>query len=116
MSRRPLVVAALSIAAVGALAILRPGLAQPLVRAIPGKAIPGVLEIKVFPTAVLDGEPIRLGPGARIRDLDNRIVTPGSVSGAHRVVYTTDAGGFIQEVWLVTEAEFRAARNARKGK
>ncbi|MFP5407043.1 MAG: hypothetical protein ACLGHY_12155 [Gammaproteobacteria bacterium] len=73
-----------------------------------------MLEIKVFPLAVLDGTPVRLGAGARIRDLENRIVTPASLSGAHRVLYTIDGAGLINEAWLATEAEFRAARNRKQ--
>lgn len=88
----------------------QPAFAQARVRAIPQKAAAGVLEMRAFPSAVLDGDPVRLGAGARIRDLDNRIVLPASLSGTHRVLYTKDGAGLINEVWLATEAEFRAAR------
>lgn len=80
-------------------------------RTIPASAVPGKLEPRVFPEALLDGRPVRLAAGARIHDRDNRIVMPASLAGAQlSVLYTTDMNGAIDRVWLPSEAELAAAK------
>jgi hypothetical protein len=68
----------------------------------------GTLRIGVFPEAVLDGQAIRLGAGARIRDEQNLIRPPATVAGDRRVAYRRGAMGEVTEVWLLTDAEYRA--------
>lgn len=91
-----------------------PARAQAL-RTIPPKAVPGIIELKNFPDAVIDGNAVRLSAGARIHDLDNRIVMPASLAGArHRVLYTRDGSGLVDRVWFATDAEFEAAQAKRR--
>jgi hypothetical protein len=95
--------------ALHALAVV-PARAQPgpaLSRAIPDGVELGRLRIGVFPEATLDGRPVRLGPGARIRDESNTIRPPSTVDGERRVAYQRGAMGELVQVWLVTDAEWR---------
>ena len=83
------------------------------VRAQTGRTLPettelGRLRIEVFPQARLDGNPVMLGAGARIRDEQNVIRPPASIDGERRVAFTRGAMGEIVEVWLLTDDEFRA--------
>lgn len=105
--------AAIAFGTLASLATPAAALAQAL-RSIPASAVPGKLEPKAFPEALLDGRPVRLSAGARIHDRDNRIVLPASLAGARlKVLYARDFNGQIDRVWLPSEAEFAAA-NARR--
>ena len=102
--RRRLAQAAL---AACALSVARAGQAQSA-RTIPEDVALGTLRIGVFPEAVLDGQAIRLGAGARIRDEQNLIRPPAMVEGDRRVAYRRGTMGEVTEVWLLTDAEHRA--------
>ncbi|MCL4183044.1 MAG: hypothetical protein KJ011_06310 [Burkholderiaceae bacterium] len=57
-----------------------------LVRSFPESARLGRLEMRIFPEAVLNDEPVRLAAGARIHDADNRIVMPSTLAGTFDVL------------------------------
>lgn len=90
-----------------------PALAQTL-RSFPERTLPGTLEIRVFPKALLDGREITMAPGARIMDTTNTIVTPASVRGPQPVRYRLDLLGQVAEAWILTPGEARAAREGAK--
>lgn len=101
--------------ATGPLAILaapRPVRAQ-IVRPFPESARPGRLEMRVFPEAMLNGEPVRLAAGARIHDADNRIVMPSTLSGTLDVLVERDLSDQVVRVWILSPAE-RTAAQARE--
>jgi hypothetical protein len=79
-----------------------------LSRAIPEGVELGRLRIGVFPEATLDGRPVQLGAGTRIRDESNMIRPPSMVEGERRVAYQRGMTGEIVQVWLVTDDEWRA--------
>jgi len=92
-------------------------------RPIPDNAEVGRLAIGVFPEATLDGKPVRLGPGARIYDEQNLIRPPSTVAGERRVAFVRGTLGELTQVWLVTDAEYKAiaeriaaARRAAQGR
>lgn len=90
-----------------AAALLMP-LAQAQVhRNFPATALRGELQITTPPEAVLNGQPARLSPGARIRGENNLLVMSGAVAGGKFVVhYTREAvSGMIQDVWILNPAE-----------
>jgi hypothetical protein len=62
---------------------------------------------RAIPEATLDGKPVRLGPGARIRDESNTIRPPSTVEGERRVAYQRGLMGEIVQVWLLTDDEWR---------
>ena len=85
--------------------------AQSPVRPFPASAKRGVLEVKVFPTILLNGETERLSPGARIRGVNNMLVMSGQLAGQRLVVnYTRDAQGMVHEVWLLNPYEAQLER------
>ncbi|MBL0422802.1 hypothetical protein JI739_20875 [Ramlibacter sp. AW1] len=87
---------------------------QTVTREAPRDVQPGRLAITLPPDALLDGQPARLSPGARIRDTRNLLVLSASLAGQeHPVVFRRDGMGLVHEVWLLTEAEY--ARLGGKG-
>ena len=66
----------------------------------------GVLRVTQPPEVLLDGQPARLAPGARIRDRNNLLVVSGALIGQDLVVrYTRDPLGLLHEVWVLTARE-----------
>jgi len=66
---------------------------------------------------------VRLGPGARIYDEQNLIRPPSTVAGERRVAFVRGTLGELTQVWLVTDAEYKAiaariaaARRAAQGR
>ena len=90
-----------------------PGLGQSL-RPLPETAQAGKLRIDVFPAARLDGAPVTLSPGARIRDHNNVIRLPVEITGERKVAYVRGTMGEVRDIWLLTDAEYAALakRNA----
>src|SRR5690606_20306378 len=59
--------------------------AQAQLRSIPEKARLATLRLGVFPDAMLNGKPVRLGPGARIYNLNNAIVVPSTLKDVSNI-------------------------------
>ncbi len=75
----------------------------------------GVLEIKVFPQAQIDGNEVLLAPGARIRNESNLLALPSSIRGAVPVRYRLDPMGQLIDAWILTAEERKIAEEeARK--
>jgi hypothetical protein len=101
LTRRALTALAASLLLASATAVL----AQ-LARPFPASALRGELLVTASPEALLNRQPVRLAPGARIRDGDNRLVLSGRVVGHKLLVhYTRDLQGNLLEVWVLTAAE-----------
>ena len=76
---------------------------------ISAKAQRGVLRVLAPPEVLMDGQPARLAPGARIRDRNNLMVVSGALLGQELVVrYTRDPLGLVHEVWVLTASEAAA--------
>jgi len=76
---------------------------------ISAKAGRGVLRVVAPPDVLMDGQPARLAPGARIRDRNNLMVVSGALIGQDLVVrYTRDPLGLVHEVWVLTATEAAA--------
>ncbi len=87
------------------LAFVQPAQAQ-LQRNFPANALRGELRITQPPEALLNGVPVRLAPGARIRDTRNMLAMSGALAGRPMVVnYTLDTLGLVLDVWVLTEQE-----------
>ena len=85
--------------------------AQDLVRQFPAAAKRGTLEVTQPPNILINGQPERLSPGARIKNPNNMIVLSGSLVGqAVLVNYQRDPQGQIHEVWLLNPAEAQQKR------
>ena len=58
------------------------------------------------PEVLVNGQPTRLAPAARIRGLNNLIVMSGALMGQRAVVnYVLDPLGLVQDVWILTDVE-----------
>jgi hypothetical protein len=80
-------------------------------RNFPATALRGELLITAPPEATLNGQPVRLAPGSRIRGEDNMLQMSGALAGRKLVVhYTREANGLLFDVWVLNPAEL-ANRN-----
>ncbi len=70
------------------------------------KALRGEITMGSPPNVLLNGDPARLAPGARIRGEDNLLKMPTSLAGQRLVVqYTLDSNGQLLDVWVLTARE-----------
>jgi hypothetical protein len=84
---------------------------QPGQREFPAKALRGSLQVIAPPNVLLNGQPARLSPGARIKGPTNTLVMSGSLVGSNVLVnYVRDMQGLVHEVWILTAQEARAER------
>ena len=75
-------------------------------RLFPAQALRGVLIGSAPPDVLLNGKPARLAPGARIRNVENRFEVSGVLAGGKWVVhYTTDPGGQLLDIWILSASE-----------
>ena len=80
--------------------------AQQVARTFPSTALRGDIQFGEAPEILLNGRPMRLGPGSRIRNVGNLIVTPAPLLGQRAaVLYTVDDLGNVRDVWLLTSDE-----------
>jgi hypothetical protein len=88
-------------AAAAAIVLAAPAFAQ-VQRNFPQNALRGTIAIGEAPAIMLNGEPARLAPGARIRNQANLLETPSALLGqkfaAH---YTVDLGGLVNQAWVL---------------
>jgi len=88
-----------------ALCLSLPAAAQ-IKRPFPANALRGLLIVTQPPEALLNGEAVRLAPGARIRDAANLQQLSGTLVGQKLLVhYTLDGTGLVQAVWVLTPEE-----------
>ena len=83
--------------------------AQGIVREAPAGVRPGIIAVTPTPPLItVNGQPDRLSPGARIRDVNNLLVLSGQLAGREMyAVYKRDGAGLVHEVWLLTADEYR---------
>jgi hypothetical protein len=75
-------------------------------RNFPATALRGELVVTAPPEVLLNKQPARLAPGARIRGTDNMLVMSGAAVNQRLLVhYTLDLQGQMLEVWVLTPAE-----------
>ena len=90
------------------IACVLPAFAQQ--RPFPANALRGELAVEQPPAVLLNGQPARLAPGARIRGENNLMVVSGALAGRKWLVhYTVDPYGLLLDVWVLTPEE-RARR------
>lgn len=69
-------------------------------------ALRGELVIVAPPEARLNGSPVRLAPGARLRNAQNLLQLSGSLVEQKLLVhYTLDGQGQVKDVWILSAAE-----------
>jgi len=104
-TRRLAITAALGLFAACSLSFAQQNPMQ-TVRPFPPAAQRGVMVVTQPPELILNDKADRLSPGARIRGINNMVLMSGSLIGQKYVVnYLREAGGMVQEVWILTDAE-----------
>ena len=88
-----------------AVLLLFAGAALGQLRTIPQEAKRGQMSHLQDMIVQIDGKPVRLSPGAQIRDPDNRLVLPVSLPANSDVRYVADQSGAIHRVWILTAQE-----------
>jgi hypothetical protein len=85
-----------------------PAHTQTIRREAPKDVKPATIAISATPPIIaVDGQPDRLSPGVRIRDLNNLLVLPATLAGQTvYTVYKRDTAGLVHEVWLLTQDEY----------
>jgi hypothetical protein len=85
--------------------VVMPAIAQTS-RNFPATALRGELTVAAPPDVLLNGQPARLAPGARIRAQNNLMQVSGALAGQRWIVnYTRDITGTLLDVWVLTPAE-----------
>ena len=85
--------------------------AEALPRAFPDTALRGKMTVTQPPEIVLDGQPARLSPGSRIRNVNNTLALSGTLVGQQLTVnYTRDSYGLVHEVWILSPNEIAQKR------
>ena len=75
-------------------------------RPFPAAALRGELQITQAPEALLNGQPVRLSPGARIRGTNNMLQMSAALTGVPLLVnYTREPSGGVHDVWILTAEE-----------
>jgi hypothetical protein len=80
--------------------------AQTAVRNFPDQAVRATMVVVQPPEVRMDGQPMRLSPGARILGTSNTLVLSASLVGQEVTVnYVPDMLGQAHQVWILTPAE-----------
>jgi hypothetical protein len=81
---------------------------QGIVREAPKDVKPGIMAVSATPPVIsMDGQPARLSPGARVRDVNNMMVLSGALANKTvHTVYRRDPMGLVHEVWILTPEEY----------
>ncbi len=75
-------------------------------RNFPATALRGELQFLQPPQVMLNGQPFRLAPGARIRGQNNMLQMSGALFDVKATVhYTIEPSGLLLNVWILTAAE-----------
>ena len=75
-------------------------------RNFPPTALRGALEVTAPPDALLNGQPVRLAPGSRIRAANNMLQLSASLVQLPLLVhYTFDPLGLVKDVWILSPDE-----------
>lgn len=88
-----------------ALALSFAAAAAAQLRTIPPAAQPGTLRHVSDLLIELNGQPASLSPGAQIRDAENRMVLPGSITESIEVRYLLDGMGNVHRAWILSPQE-----------
>jgi hypothetical protein len=82
-----------------------PAAAQ-VARSFPADALRGTLEVRQPPEILLNGQPARLSPGARIQDAQRMQQLSGRLVGQKLLVnYTLEPLGGVHRVWILDATE-----------
>ena len=85
-------------------------------RSVPRDVLLGRMMVTAPPIILLNGQPDRLSPGSRIRDLNNMLLLSGSIVNREiPIVYKRDSAGLVHEVWALTNEEYAKLGGVNSG-
>jgi hypothetical protein len=91
--------------AFAAACLVAPAAAQ-VARQFPQNALRGQMVVTAPPEVLLNGQLVRLAPGARIRGQNNMLAMSGALIGQKLLVhYTLDGTGQLRDVWILRDEE-----------
>jgi hypothetical protein len=76
-------------------------------RDFPEDGVQGDLRPLEYPFVKLSGKAIRLAPGSRIFDVNNRIIQPNVLPALAAVLYKLDNRGDVQNIWILSADEIQ---------
>ena len=99
--------AGLLIALAGLLPLAAEAQRAPDHRVFPAQALRGELLFSSASDVVLNGQSLRLAPGARIRGEDNQLLMSASLAGSRLVVHYTKEpqSGLLMDIWVLRAVE-----------
>jgi hypothetical protein len=83
-------------------------------RPLPTDAQTGYLKALDYPLVQIGQDALRLAPGARIFDLDNRVMMHNQLPAEANVLYQHDISGLILNLWFLNDEEIQVLKKAGK--
>ena len=88
--------------------------AQQVRRFFPAGVEHGIIAFGEPPHITLDGKPMLLAAGTRIRSETNRVMLSGALTGqTHMVNYALGPSGELREIWILTAEEISEINQSR---
>lgn len=87
-----------------------------LMRNFPVDSKLGVLKAFAYPEVKIDKQKLHLGAGSQIRDENNLIILPATMSKKGPVRYQMDTMGNVHRIWFLTPDEAKQERVKEKNK
>lgn len=85
-----------------------PARSQALMRRYSRNTLRGEIAFGAFPEILLNRQPARLAPGARVHDQLNAMPMPGTLANQKFIVnFTLNSMGMVQEVWILRPDEIQ---------
>ena len=85
-------------------------------RDIPVDSLEGKIAPLEYPYLKINGKQLKLSPGARIYDTNNRIIQTNRLPATSQAIYQLNFQGDVQMVWLITSQELTEYQNNKKEK
>ena len=84
-------------------------------RFLPPQGIRGVLgPSQAYPLVAIGNTTLRLTPGARIYDQNNRTIVHGALPPGAQILFLRDQAGDMQRIYILTEQELAFLQQAGK--
>ena len=77
-------------------------------RSLPQHAQYGKLTKFSYPHVTIGGKTLRMSPGAKIYDEQNRIIMPAAMRQSAPILYQVDNAGELSSIWILNQEEARA--------
>jgi hypothetical protein len=83
-------------------------------RPLPADGHAGYFKALDYPLVQIGKDTLRMAPGARIFNTDNRVLMHNQLPAEASVLYNHDVSGFILNIWFLSEEEIQMLKKAGK--